>query len=165
MCCSSITIRHAWHPSADRKHYLVHVKFGAMFVIYFRRKSMSNKKWHFSWVIVHPFSKKNGVLEISAVPVMPGTQFPRHVSHYYHLSRSPNSSSVSNVRSVRAVRLDYFKVHREVTFSKLYSVAHPSYPIPPPMPLVSYPIPLPIYSLLFYPILIIPWRSVVTGIS
>jgi hypothetical protein len=27
---------------------------------------MSNKKWHFSWVMVHPFYKESGVLKNSA---------------------------------------------------------------------------------------------------
>jgi hypothetical protein len=37
------------------------VKFQVELTIHFMRNSMSNKKWHFSWGIIRPFSKKWGL--------------------------------------------------------------------------------------------------------
>jgi hypothetical protein len=52
---------HPWHHSVDTKNDFMHVKFEIRFVISFKRKSISNKKWHFSWGTAHAFFAKAGV--------------------------------------------------------------------------------------------------------
>jgi hypothetical protein len=54
----STKIQHQEYHSIDKKHYFCHVKFQMGFVISFRRKSMTSKKWHFSWGMIHPFFEK-----------------------------------------------------------------------------------------------------------
>jgi hypothetical protein len=65
-CNKPIKAQHLWHHSVDKKHCFLHVKFEAKFVIFFfsTRKSMSQKKWHFSWGIIYPFFQKKGILKI-----------------------------------------------------------------------------------------------------
>jgi hypothetical protein len=41
--------QHPWHHSVDKRCYFFPVKFKVRFVGSFRRKPISNKKWHFSW--------------------------------------------------------------------------------------------------------------------
>jgi hypothetical protein len=42
------------HHTVDSKCYFFHVKFEVRFVVSFTRKSMLNKKWHFSWAMNGP---------------------------------------------------------------------------------------------------------------
>jgi hypothetical protein len=44
---SFVTAKNNWHSSIDYKHYFFHVKFEMKFSNPCKRKSMSNKKWHF----------------------------------------------------------------------------------------------------------------------
>jgi hypothetical protein len=54
----------SWYHEIDRKHTFLQMKFEAGLSNSFSRKSMSKKKWHFSWGMVHPFFK-GGVGNIS----------------------------------------------------------------------------------------------------
>jgi hypothetical protein len=54
---SATKTQHPWHHSTDTKHYFLYVESEVRFVIAFMRKSMSDKKRHFSWRMAHPFSK------------------------------------------------------------------------------------------------------------
>jgi hypothetical protein len=63
----SINAQYLCHHSLDMKRHFLHVKFEVQFVISSTRKSMSNKKWHFSWGMAHPFSKKRGFKKSTAL--------------------------------------------------------------------------------------------------
>jgi hypothetical protein len=53
----STKTEHTWHHSIDKKYCFLHIKFEVRLFIYLTRKAMTNKKKHFSWGMIHPFSK------------------------------------------------------------------------------------------------------------
>jgi hypothetical protein len=74
----STETQHHWYHFIDKKYYFLHVKFEVRFVISFMIKSMSTKKWQFSWGMVHAFFWKNDFLKIRQLSSvlnwrMPGT--------------------------------------------------------------------------------------------
>jgi hypothetical protein len=52
---------HIWHSSVDKKHSFLHVEFEVKFVIYFAKKFMPNKKWHFFMRVGPSFFSKRGI--------------------------------------------------------------------------------------------------------
>jgi hypothetical protein len=57
--CSSLSKKSQQHlhHSIFKKHTFLYEKFEVGLYTLFSRKSMSNKKWNFSWMMVRPFSK------------------------------------------------------------------------------------------------------------